>query len=227
MAGGAGRGSGFSLLRCVATLKPSTQQAEPYPRRSGRQAPLRRNGLRPTMAGSKEEIAMATPSPRARTRWPCIRCSASCSACPTLRRPRSSTARSASTCARTTAASTCTRSAIRTAGASIYQRPGGKRLEYLALGAYAEDYEALARDSRRSACRRPSRIRWPTTRACGSPIPRHRRRDRPRRKCRRPRTVTAARRRARERKGSGARRAPRPADAAAAPVAHPACSRPT
>src|SRR4029453_7028166 len=29
--------------------------------------------------------------------------------------------------------------------ASIYQRPGGKRLEYIALGAYPEDYDALVK----------------------------------------------------------------------------------
>ena len=29
--------------------------------------------------------------------------------------------------------------------ASIYQRAGGKRLEYIALGAYAEDYDALVK----------------------------------------------------------------------------------
>ena len=55
---------------------------------------------------------------------------------------------------------------------SIYQRPGGKRLEYVALGAYAEDFDALVKrlgDARRADD--PAASRLPTTRACGSPTP--------------------------------------------------------
>ena len=111
---------------------------------------------------------------------------------------------------------------------SIYQRAGGKRLEYVTLGAYPEDYDALVAAAAR-------RWAFPTTRP-------HALADDEgvwiadpdgiaveivaRRRC-----PPTARRVPRGRRAHRARRRPGAiqgaAHAAAAPVAHPACSRPT
>ena len=86
-----------------------------------------------------------------------IRSTGSPSACPSSSRPNASTGRSASMSVATATDSTCTPTAMRTAGAACHANGKPKKLQYLSFGAYEEDFDALAAQSRRAA--RASRIR--------------------------------------------------------------------
>ena len=76
--------------------------------------------------------------------------------------------------AATATGSTCTPTRIRTAGAASYGNGQPKRLQYLSLRAYDDDFDALAQRFRGGGtC--ASRIRFPMAAACGRAIPTARR----------------------------------------------------